>query len=182
MILNSNCIWWLSSPILTSDLKSQLSVPLSTSLSHRAVLRTNFWLWLWTLRRTSCKSKSKNLWKSKTNSKSFWTNYNPVYWNNSQKQILPLSLTIRSSLTTWRKLKLLLFLFRNSLRSQRQLKLISTLREKSIDLWLLKVPCCISCAFLCALSTICISTLWKALSNSSSKLYRKQQKEMKQES
>lgn len=69
MILNSNSISWPNSPILTLGLKSQPNVPSSTSSSQKAALKISYSPWSSTSRRTNCKSKSKNLWKSKMSSR-----------------------------------------------------------------------------------------------------------------
>ena len=169
MTPNSNSIWWLKWLTPTSDLKLLPSAQLSTSLSQNLGWKNNYWQWLSMLRRMNSKFKSKNSWRSRTSSRSFWMNLNPHYWKNSLKPTLLQSLRIKNLLPTLKKPKLLLFLFQNNLRRQRKLRSSLMPRESCIDLWLEKEPCSISCVFPSALLITCISIPWSHSLSSSSK-------------
>jgi hypothetical protein len=60
MIQSLSCSWWQNCQILTSDLKSRLNVPSSTSSSQNLVSKNNYWPWWSMLKRTSCKLRNRS--------------------------------------------------------------------------------------------------------------------------
>lgn len=168
-IQSSSCSWWLNYQILILDQKSQPNVQSSTSSSLNQVSKNNCWLWSSMSKRMNSKLRNKNWSRNKTSSRSSWTNSNLHCWKNYQKPIQPLFWTTKNLLTISKRPKLLLMKFKNNQKLLKLQKLTSTLKEKSIDQWLLKAPCSISCVFLSVSLTTCISTHWKVSSNSSSK-------------
>lgn len=133
------------------------------------------------LKRTNFKLKSKNWSRNKTSSRLFWTSLSHHCWNNFQRPTHRLFWITRSWLTTWKRPRPQQMRFNSNQKSQRSLKSISTHREKSIVLWLLKAPCSTSCVSLSVSSTTCTSIPWRVSSNSSSRLSREQWKRTKLE-